>query len=47
MTVILLVIAFLLFVLAAIGVASRVNLTAAGLACWVLSQLVGSVGLLR
>lgn len=38
---ILLVLAFLCFVLAAFGVPSRVNLTAAGLALWVLSILVG------
>jgi hypothetical protein len=39
---VLLILAFMLFVLAAIGVRSeRVNLTAAGLACWVLAQLVG------
>ena len=38
----LLIIAFILFVLAAIGIpAGRVNLIAAGLACWVLSSLVG------
>jgi hypothetical protein len=34
--------AFILFVLAAIGIPSgRYSLLAAGLACWVLSQLVG------
>lgn len=39
---ILVVIAFILFVVAAIGVAAgRVNLIAAGLACWVLSTFVG------
>ena len=38
----LLVAAFVLFVLAAIGVpAGRVNLLAAGLACWVGAQLFG------
>jgi len=38
---ILLVVAFVLFVLAAIGVpSSRVNLIAAGLACWVLTQII-------
>lgn len=38
---ILLVLAFLLFVLAAIGVSHpRVNLIGAGLACWVLTLLV-------
>jgi len=36
----LLVVAFVLFVLAAVGVPSRVNLTAAGLAVWVASLLV-------
>jgi hypothetical protein len=39
---ILLVAAFILFILAAIPVAvPRVNLTAAGLACWVAAQLFG------
>lgn len=38
------VLAFLLFVIAAIGVAAgRVNLIAAGLACWVLSTFVGRI----
>lgn len=38
-----LVVAFLLFVLAALGVTvSRVNLVAAGLAVWVLSILIGA-----
>jgi hypothetical protein len=37
---ILLVLALLMFVLAAIGVPSRVNLVAAGLAAWVLTLLV-------
>lgn len=36
----LLVVAFVLFVLAAVNVPARVNLTAAGLACYVLSLLV-------
>lgn len=36
---VLLLIALLLFVLSAVGVPSRVNLTAAGLACWVLTLL--------
>ena len=40
----LIIAAFVLFVVAALGVPSgRVNLIAAGLACWVLSQLVGKV----
>ena len=39
---ILLAFAFVLFVIAAAGVASRFNLIAAGLACWVAAQLVGS-----
>jgi hypothetical protein len=40
----LLVFAFVLFVLAALGVpSSRINLVAAGLACWVLAQFVGAV----
>lgn len=42
---ILLVAAFILFVLAALGVPSppRFNLMAGGLACWVLSILVPSI----
>jgi len=41
-TLILLVLAFVLFLLAAVGAAvPRVNLVAAGLACWVLSLLLG------
>lgn len=41
MHLILLVAAFVLFLIAAIGVpASRFNLVAAGLACWVLTQIV-------
>jgi hypothetical protein len=43
---ILVIAAFILFVIAAFPVASRINLVAAGLACWVLSTLVGS-GLLH
>ena len=44
LSLLLLVAAFILFVLAAIGVPSgRVNLIAAGLACWVLSVLLGGV----
>lgn len=39
---ILLIAALILLVLAAIGVSSRVNLTAAGLACVVASMLAGS-----
>lgn len=39
---ILLVFAFVLFVLAAWGVPSRVNLIAAGLACWVAALLLGA-----
>jgi len=38
---ILLIVGFILFVLAAIGVpSSRVNLVAAGLACWILTAIV-------
>jgi hypothetical protein len=38
---VLLVIAFVLFLLAALNVpSSKVNLLAAGLACWVLTELV-------
>lgn len=36
---ILLIIAFILFVLAAFNVSSRANLIGAGLACWVLAEL--------
>lgn len=44
LSLIFLVAALVLFIVAAIGVpAGRVNLTAAGLACWVASQLVGRV----
>lgn len=44
LTTILLVFAFVLLALAAAGVPStRVNLTAAGLACWVLANLLGLV----
>jgi len=32
--------AFILFVVAAIGISSRVNLVAAGLACWVLASII-------
>jgi hypothetical protein len=38
--VVLLVAAFIFFVLGAIPVGSKINLTAAGLACWVGSLLV-------
>lgn len=40
LTTLLLLIAFVCFVLAAFGVASRINLMAAGLAAWVLVQLL-------
>lgn len=40
-TVLCYLLAFILFVLASFGVNSRVNLTSAGLACWVLVQLAG------
>ena len=43
---ILVIAAFILFVIAAFPTASRINLVAAGLACWVLSTLVGT-GLLH
>lgn len=43
--ILLLIIALVFFIVAAIGVSSRVNLTAAGLACVVLSILAGSYGL--
>lgn len=37
---VLLVAAFVLFILAAFGVSSKVNLLAAGLACWLLAELL-------
>jgi hypothetical protein len=37
---VLLIAAFILFVLAAVGVSGRFNLVAAGLACWVLTGIV-------
>ncbi len=40
LTTILLLIALILFVLSAFGVGGPINLTAAGLACWVGSLLV-------
>ena len=44
LSLIFLIAALVLFVVAAMGVpAGRVNLQAAGLACWVTSQLVGRV----
>lgn len=43
LSLILLVAAFVLFVIAAAGVSSRFNLMAAGLACWVLSLLLGGL----
>jgi hypothetical protein len=43
---ILLIVALVLFVVSAAGVASRINLQSAGLACWVLSLLIGHVPLL-
>jgi hypothetical protein len=39
-----LIIALVLFIVAAIGVTSRVNLVSAGLACCVLSQLSPMIG---
>jgi len=36
---VLLVFAFVLFVVAAVGVNSRINLVAAGLACWVAASV--------
>lgn len=44
LSLILLVAAFVLFVIAAWGPESRFNLMAAGLACWVLSLLLGVAG---
>jgi len=42
-TLILLVFAFVLFAIAAFNVPSRVNLIAAGLAMWVLAEILGHV----
>jgi hypothetical protein len=42
--IILLVFAFVLFVLATFNVSARWNLIAAGLAFWVLSVLLGGIG---
>jgi hypothetical protein len=39
---VLLIAALILFIIAAIGVTSRFNLIAAGLACWVLAVILGS-----
>lgn len=44
LTTLLLILAFILFVLTAAGVSSRVNLLAAGLACWVAALLIPLVG---
>jgi len=41
---ILLLLAFISFVLAAAGVASRVNLIGLGLALWLLTLLIGGTG---
>jgi hypothetical protein len=42
LSLLLIVAAFILFLIAAIGVStSRFNLVAAGLACWALSHIVG------
>jgi hypothetical protein len=43
MSLILLVFAFVLFVLAAVPVPTRFNLVAAGLACWVAANLFAQV----
>lgn len=37
----LLVAAFILFVIAAIPIPARINIVAAGLACWVLAEILG------
>lgn len=42
LTTLLLVLAFICFILAAVGVSSRVNLVALGLALWVLTLLLGA-----
>jgi hypothetical protein len=44
LSLIFLVAALVLFIVAALGVpAGRINLTAAGLACWVAANMVGKV----
>lgn len=40
LTTILLIAAFILFVIAAFEISSRINLIAVGLACWVLAELL-------
>jgi hypothetical protein len=48
MTTVLMLVAFLLFVLSALNTSiSRVNLQSAGLACWVLALLLPLLGVLR
>lgn len=42
LTFILLLLGFVCFVLAAFGVPSRINLIAAGLACWILVPLIAA-----
>ena len=42
-TTVLLVIALVCFIAASLGVSTRINLTAAGLAFWVASLLVGAL----
>jgi len=42
LTLVLLLLAFLCFLLAAVGVRSRINLVALGFACWVLSLLLSA-----
>jgi hypothetical protein len=44
---VLLVVALVLFVMSAASVPSRINLQSAGLACWVLSIVIGSGFLLH
>jgi hypothetical protein len=44
LSLLLLVVALVLFVLAALAVpVPRINLVAAGLACWVLAQIIGQI----
>ncbi len=44
LSMILMVAALILFIVAAVGVAAgRLNLVAAGLACWVAAQLAGGI----
>jgi hypothetical protein len=41
-SIVLLIVAFILFVVSAFNVPSRIGLQSAGLACWVLAVILGS-----